>query len=101
MSLEKFTEKIKNLVVERDSLNQKVKFIFPEGVVYIDSTVKPNIVLNEDKKADIGISMSLENAFKFLANELSSPLMVMVMKGDIKITGSIGLAMKVVKAYGA
>ena len=95
MSLDLFTEKVKDIVTKDDNLNYKVKFIFEEGVVYVDGTVKPNIVSNEDNSADSSIKMSLENAHKFLDGNLNSTMAFMM--GQIKVDGSLGVAMKIVK----
>ena len=70
-----------------------LKFIVDETVVYIDGSGDVNAVSSEDKEADCSISVSQEVLEKLRDGELN-PMMA-VMGGQVKISGDMGLAMKV------
>lgn len=95
MELHSFTEKVKEIVLAKPSLGNTLKFVFDEGVIFIDGTVEPGIVNNEDKEAACEIHVSMEDARAFLAGQLN-PIEAM-MEGNLKIEGDMAVAMKVVE----
>ena len=70
-----------------------LKFIVDKSIVHIDGTGESNVISEEDKDADCTISTSLEVLLKLKNGEVN-PMMA-VMGGQIKISGDMGLAMKV------
>jgi putative sterol carrier protein len=76
-----------------DPIGGTLKFIVDKSIVHIDGTGGSNVISEEDKDADCTISTSLEVLLK-LKNGDINPMMA-VMGGQIKISGDMGLAMKV------
>jgi len=75
-----------------------LKFTVDDTIVYIDGTGEENAVSADDKEADCSISVSQEVLEKLRDGELN-PMMA-VMGGQIKISGDMGLAMKVQSLLG-
>ena len=75
-----------------------LKFMVDDTIVYIDGTGEENAVSADDKEADCSISVSQEVLEKLRDGELN-PMMA-VMGGQIKISGDMGLAMKVQSLLG-
>mgnify|MGYP001203091554 FL=1 len=76
-----------------DPIGGTLKFIVDKSIVHIDGTGESNVISEEDKDADCTISTSLEVLLKLKNGEVN-PMMA-VMGGQIKISGDMGLAMKV------
>lgn len=76
-----------------DPIGGTLKFIVDKIIVHIDGTGGSNVISEEDKDADCTISTSLEVLLKLKNGEVN-PMMA-VMGGQIKISGDMGLAMKV------
>ena len=76
-----------------DPIGGTLKFIVDKSIVHIDGTGGSNVISEEDKDADCTISTSLEILLKLKNGEVN-PMMA-VMGGQIKISGDMGLAMKV------
>jgi putative sterol carrier protein len=66
-----------------------VKFVFPEGVVFIDDKQQ---VSNEDKPADCELKITMEDLTSIVKGDLNP--MAAVMFGKLKIGGDMGVAMK-------
>lgn len=98
MSLELFTQKVSELADENE-LNASVKFVTEEGVVFLDAKQQPPVVTNEaEAEADCEIKMKLKDGLKMLDKKLSATTAFMV--GKLKISGDMGVAMKVAKVIG-
>ncbi len=69
-----------------------IKFMLDGNAVYIDGSGDANVVSQEDKDADCTITTTMENLIKLKSGELN-PMMA-VMGGKVKISGDMGLAMK-------
>jgi putative sterol carrier protein len=96
MSLTELTARIKNKVGVSSGLDATVKFDFgDEGTIYVDGKSVPNAVSNEDREADCTIRMSLENFGKMLDGDLDPTTAFML--GKLKVSGSMGVAMKLSK----
>jgi putative sterol carrier protein len=96
MSLEDLTARIKNKVGVRSGLDATVKFDFgDEGKIFVDGKSVPNTVSNEDREAECTIRMSLENFGKMLEGDLDPTTAFML--GKLKVSGSMGVAMKLSK----
>ena len=76
-----------------DPIGGTLKFIVDKSIVHIDGTGGSNVISEEDKDEDCTISTSLEVLLKLKNGEVN-PMMA-VMGGQIKISGDMGLAMKV------
>ena len=93
MTLPEATEEVKRMAgLHGGKLNAKTKFEFDEGVIFLDDTVSPTDVTNNDGEADCTIRMTLENFEKVMSGSLN-PMMAL-MSGKMKIDGDKGVAMK-------
>ncbi|MCW5770025.1 MAG: SCP2 sterol-binding domain-containing protein [Rhodospirillaceae bacterium] len=95
MSLDAITSRIREKVGTHSGLDATVKFDLGEGVVFVDGKSSPNSVSNEDKEADCTITISRENFEKLIAGDLDPTTAYMF--GKIKVSGSMGVAMKLSK----
>ncbi len=86
--LEQFEKAAKNA----SPIGGTIKFLLDDNAVFIDGSGEENVVSGEDKEADCTISTTLENLMKLRSGELN-PMMA-VMGGKVKISGDMGLAMK-------
>ncbi len=75
------------------ALGSTLKFDFGDDKVFIDGTGDKNVVSSEDKEAACTLTMSPENFQKLVTGDLN-PMMA-VMSGKVKISGDMGLAMKI------
>ena len=75
-----------------------LKFIVDDTIVFIDGTGDANKISADDNEADCSISVSQEVLEKLRDGELN-PMMA-VMGGQVKISGDMGLAMKVQSLLG-
>lgn len=98
MKLEEITSKIQKLADKHSGqFNGKANFKFEEGVVHLDDTVSPTVVVNEEREAPFAIKMSAENFDKILTGDLN--VMMAFMTGKLKIEGDKGAAMKLTKLF--
>lgn len=98
MSLQILTERITGILGTDSGLDATVKFKTEEGSIYIDSTVVPNVVSNDDKEADCVLEVSTKNALKLIDGELNA--MMALMTGKLKIEGDMGVAMNIAQTFG-
>ncbi len=92
MSLEKVTEEFRRQAAKAPNLGKTLKFVFDEGVVFMDLTEDEAKVTNEDKDADCTVTTSVDTLEKLRRGELN-PMMAL-MNGKVKVKGDMGLAMK-------
>ena len=93
MSLEDLTDQVKGQALQLAALGYKVKFdVEDEGMILVDGTVNPVVVSNDDDEADCVISLNESNLEKLIAGDLSPTLAYTL--GQIKVDGSLGVAMK-------
>ena len=93
MNLESITTRVKELAAKKGgSIGSKIKFQFDEGHIYLDDTVSPALVSNEDEKADCTVKVSLSNFEKLISGEMNA--MGAFMMGKIKVDGDMSVAMK-------
>jgi len=96
MSLAEVTEKMRERVGESSGLNATVKFDFgDDGVLYVDGESAPNAVTNEDKDAQCTIKIALADFIAMGKGELDP--MTAFMMGKLKVSGDMGVAMKLQK----
>ncbi len=98
MDLIAFTEKIKGIVAQGATLSGTLKFMMDEGSVFVDTAQSPPLVTNLDQTADCTIKASLENINKLMTGDLN--VMTAMMVGKLKISGDLGVAMKVAQLVG-
>ncbi|MFT7031868.1 MAG: putative sterol carrier protein [Cyclobacteriaceae bacterium] len=93
MNLESITTRVQELAVKKGgSIGSKIKFQFDEGYIYLDDTVSPSVVSNEDEKADCTVKVSLTNFEKLISGDMNP--MGAFMMGKIKVDGDMSVAMK-------
>lgn len=98
-TLEEITEGLRQRIGDDSGLDATLKFDFKDdGVVYVDGASVPNVVSNEEKEADCTITISKDN-FEALARGDLDPTTAFMM-GKLKISGSMGIAMRLQKLFG-
>ena len=97
MSNEVF-DQLKEKAEAAEAIGGTLKFEVGDLVVYIDGSGNSNIVSQDDGDADCTISTTAEVLIDLKNGDLN-PMMA-VMGGEIKISGDMGLAMKVQSLMG-
>lgn len=92
MTLADVTEQFKSAAAKAPSLGKSLKFVFDEGIVFLDLTGDTANVTNEDAEADCTITTSLATLEGLRSGDIN-PMMA-VMSGKVKIKGDMGLAMQ-------
>ena len=92
MNLENLLGSIQTRAAEAPPLENTLKFDFGDGQLFIDGTGEKNVVSMEDKDADCTVTVSMEN-FKALISGQLNPMNA-VFTGKVKISGNMGVAMK-------
>jgi putative sterol carrier protein len=94
MSLESVTEQIRARLPDFAPLDARVKFVLDDGggVILVDATEAPPTLAHEDGDAACTVRLSEDRLEKLLRGELSPTLAYTL--GQIKVEGSLGLAMK-------
>jgi putative sterol carrier protein len=93
MSLEQIADRMRAQLPQLASLGYRVKFaIDGEGVVLIDATRTPPTLSNEDGEADCTIRLSQDRLQQLIDGRMSPTLAYTL--GQIKVDGSLGVAMK-------
>lgn len=93
MTLEEITAGMRDRVDGDSGLDATLKFDFgDDGVMFIDGVSEPNTVSNEDEDADCTIKISKDNFLKLVEGDLEPTTAFMM--GKIKISGAMGVAMK-------
>tara|TARA_B100000683_G_scaffold249775_1_gene264291 strand:+ start:65 stop:358 length:294 start_codon:yes stop_codon:yes gene_type:complete len=78
---------------EADAIGGTIKFVIDDTVVFVDGTGSKNLVSNSNEDADCTISTTA-TALKDMQSGDLNP-MTAVMSGKVKISGDMGLAMKI------
>ena len=67
MNLNEITARIKELSSNSSGkIESKIKFVFNDGCIFIDDTVNPTIINNQDEEADCTITIDNEDFEKIL-----------------------------------
>ena len=99
MELKEITKKIKNMSEKNSGkIESKFKFVLDDGCIYIDDTVSPPNISNDNIEADCTITINNENFKKLLDKEIDS--MQAFMTGKMKIDGEMTVAMKLSSIFG-
>ena len=99
MDLKEITVKIKNMSEKNSGkIESKFKFVLDDGCIYIDDTVSPPNISNDNIEADCTITINNENFKKLLDKEIDS--MQAFMTGKMKIDGEMTVAMKLSSIFG-
>ena len=78
---------------EVDAIGGTIKFVIDDTIVFVDGTGSKNLVSNSNENADCTISTTA-TALKDMQSGDLNP-MTAVMSGKVKISGDMGLAMKI------
>lgn len=98
MTLDEITAKIQKLAdMHAGKFQGTANFKFEEGVVHLDDTVSPPLIVNEEKDAPFSIKMTADDFGKILTGELN--VMMAFMTGKLKIEGDKGAAMKLTSLF--
>lgn len=93
MSLESVTQQITSRLSKAGGLDKKVKFDFgDDGIIHVDNTQSPPVVSHDDEDADVTLASSIET-FEAILSGSKDPNIAFMM-GQLKVRGSMGLAMK-------
>ena len=98
MSHQKVYEQFKERAENAPPLGGSIKFVVDENSIFIDGNGEQNTISIDESEADCTILVSKEVLEKLRDGELN-PMMA-VMGGQIKISGDMGLAMKVQSLMG-
>lgn len=98
MNLDTILLGIQKRAADASPLGNTLKLDFGENQVYIDGTGDGNVVSTENKDADCTVSVSMEDFLALTTGELN-PMMAM-MNGKIKLSGDMGVAMKLQSLLG-
>tara|TARA_B110000285_G_scaffold1806_1_gene1944 strand:+ start:245 stop:538 length:294 start_codon:yes stop_codon:yes gene_type:complete len=91
-------EQLKEKAESAEALGGTLKFEVDGLIVYVDGSGNSNIVSQENNEADCTIATTAEVLLDLKNGDLN-PMMA-VMGGKIKISGDMGLAMKVQSLLG-
>jgi putative sterol carrier protein len=89
MNFEELTEKIKNMAAAKGGVGSSIKFATDSGNIHITSDGQ---VTNNDDAADCTIAVSQSDLQGLMSGDLNP--MTAFMFGKLKITGDMGVAMK-------
>lgn len=92
MNLQDITNQFKEQATKAPAMDKTLKFVFDEGIVFLDLTGESPSITNDDKDADCTITTSIATLDALRKGELNP--MISVMSGKVKIKGDMGVAMK-------
>jgi len=94
MSLEELTKIVQDKVSAGPSLNHTAMFdLGADGVIFWDGTQTPPVVDNERRDAEMTMKLSSDLMVKMMDGGVNAT--VAYMTGKLKITGSMGIALKI------
>jgi putative sterol carrier protein len=97
MSLESLTDRIRSLLPQLAALDARVKFVVEgEGLILVDARKTPPAVSHDDGEADCTVRLSEQKLHDLLDGRLSPTLAYTL--GQLKVEGSLGIAMRLANA---
>jgi len=94
MSLESVTEELRTKTAAAAPLGHTIKFdLGTDGVVFWDGTGAAAAIDNTDRDAEAAIAIALGDFEQLLAGQLDPTMAYMT--GKLKLTGSMGVALKI------
>lgn len=99
MSLEQYTNQVREKAATAKTFGATIKFAFAEGgALYLDGTGEANVVDNRDDAAQCTVKVSLENFGKLIGRTLDP--MTAFVTGKLKVEGDMKQAMNLQKLFG-
>lgn len=98
MELNQIIDGIQERANDASPIGNTLKLQLDEECIYIDGTGDSNVVSGEDKDADCTVSITKEN-FKALVSGDLNPMTAFMM-GKVKVSGDMGVAMKLQSLLG-
>lgn len=98
MDIATIIEGIKTAAAAASPIGDTIKFVLDEKSILIDGTGDANVVSEEDGEASCTITTSSDVFAQLQSGDLN-PMMA-VMGGKVKISGDMGLAMKLQSLMG-
>jgi putative sterol carrier protein len=98
MDLQSATQFFRGKVGDDSGLGKSLKFdCGADGVIVIDGAATPNTVDNSDRATDCAIELDIGTLGELISGELNA--MNAFMTGKMKITGDMGVALKLQKIF--
>lgn len=92
MELNQIIDGIQARAKDASPIGSTLKLQLDDECIFIDGTGEDNVVTSEDKDADCTVSITKEN-FKALVKGDLNPMTAFMM-GKVKVSGDMGVAMK-------
>jgi putative sterol carrier protein len=92
VSLDSLLPKIRRNAEKAKPLGKSLKFDFGDKQLVIDGTGTANTITTENRETDCSVNVELSDFISLIKGELNP--MTAMMNGKIKITGDMGVAMK-------
>jgi putative sterol carrier protein len=94
MSLDALTKTVKEKAAQNVSLGHTVLFdLGAEGAIFWDGTQNPAVITNDKSEAETTLKLSAASLQKMLDGAMNATLAYMT--GSLKISGSMGVALKI------
>ncbi len=93
MDLDSLTAGLRERLGENSGIDATIKFdLGADGVIFVDGASVPNTVTNTDSEAQCTVQVTLEDFQNIAKGDLDA--MTAFMMGKLKISGDMGVAMK-------
>ncbi len=98
MSLESTTSAVREKAALAPKLGYRVTIdLGTDGIIYWDGTVVPAVINNETGESDTSLTLSLDDLGKLIDGSLNPT--VAYMTGKLKVSGSLGVALKIAQLF--
>lgn len=99
MDNETLIAELKSHLAHAPKLGYRVKLdLKDEGVILVDGTQAPPEIAEDDGEADTTLTLSKDNLAKMMAGTLDPTMAYMT--GKLKVSGSMGVALKLASLLG-